>query len=92
MLFRSSSGSAVLAGFDEGELKDIIEKGPYGVFTHAGNVQEFVSTIRSLAADRERCWEMGRNARRFIEGNLTKEVGTGKYVETIKSVVGKRYC
>ena len=87
-----SSGSAVLASFDEGELKDIIEKGPYGVFTHAGNVQEFVSTIRSLAADRERCWEMGRNARRFIEGNLTKEVGTGKYVETIKSVVGKRYC
>ena len=87
-----SSGSAVLASFDDGELKDIIEKGPYGVFTHAGNVQEFVSAIRSLAADRERCWEMGHNARRFIENNLTKEVGTGKYVETIRSVVKKQTC
>lgn len=87
-----SSGSAILASFDEGELKDIIEKGPYGVFTHAGDVQEFVSTIRSLAADRERCWEMGHNARRFIENNLTKEVGTGKYVEAIRSVVEKQTC
>lgn len=82
-----SCGRPVVASFDEGELKDILEKNSCGVFTHAGNVQEFVAAVRSLMSDRERCEAMGRNARRFILDNLTKEVGTRKYVEVIQSVV-----
>ena len=80
-----SSGRAVLANFDEGELKEIVEKNDCGVFTHAGDVQEFVDAIRTLAASPERCSEMGRNGRQFILENLTKEVGTRKYVEVIRS-------
>ena len=57
---------------------------PCGVFTHAGNVTEFVEAVRSLMTDRERCAQMGRNARAFILENLTKEVGTRKYVDVIK--------
>lgn len=79
-----SCGRPVIASFDEGELKEIIESGPCGVFTHAGKVEEFVAAVRSLMADRERCEEMGSNARRFILENLTREVGTRKYVEVIK--------
>ena len=82
-----SCGRPVLANFDEGELKEIIENNNCGVFTHAGNVDEFVETIRSLAADSLRCAEIGKNAREFILNNLTKEVGTQKYVDVIKSVV-----
>ena len=74
----------MIASFDEGELKEIIESGPCGVFTHAGKVEEFAEAIRSLMADRERREQMGRNARAFIIENLTKEVGTRKYVEAIK--------
>lgn len=80
-----SSGRAVLANFDEGELKEIVEKNDCGVFTHAGDVQEFVDAIRTLAASPERCSEMGRNGRQFVLENLTKEVGTRKYVEVIRS-------
>ncbi len=87
-----SCGRPVIASFDEGELKEIIEGasagsasvGPCGVFTHAGKVEEFVAAVRSLMADRERCEEMGSNARSFILENLTKEVGTRKYVDVIK--------
>lgn len=79
-----SCGRPVIASFDEGELKEIIESGPCGVFTHAGKVEEFVAAVRSLMADRERCEQMGRNARKFILENLTKEVGTRKYVEVIR--------
>lgn len=82
-----SCGRPVIASFDEGELKDILEKNNLGVFTHAGNVNEFVEGVKSLAANPILCAEMGRNARQFIMGNLTKEVGTRKYVEVIKSVV-----
>lgn len=63
---------------------------PCGVFIHAGNVDEFVKAIKDLAQNPERCVEMGRNARQFILGNLTKEVGTRKYVEIIRSVVAGR--
>ncbi len=92
-----SCGRPVIASFDEGELKEIIEGtlagstsvGPCGVFTHAGRVDEFIDAVRSLMADRNRCEQMGRNARQFILENLTKEVGTRKYVDVIKQFAGE---
>lgn len=84
-----SSGRAVLANFDDGELKEILEKNHCGVFTLAGDLDGFVQVIDDLVADRDRCEEMGRNGRKFILENLTKEVGTRKYVEVIKSLIQK---
>jgi glycosyltransferase involved in cell wall biosynthesis len=81
-----SCGRPVIASFDEGELKEILEKNNCGVFTHAGNVQEFVAGIKNLAAEPSRRIEMGKNARQFILDNLTKEVGTRKYVDIIRGV------
>ena len=99
-----SSGRAVLANFDEGELKEILEGGsafrpfdpaqgpqaqgpqPCGVFTKAGDLEGFVAAIEELSQQPERCAEMGRNGRQFILENLTREVGTKRYVEVIKSV------
>lgn len=80
-----SCGRPVIASFDEGELKEILEKNNCGVFTHAGDVNEFVEGVKSLAANPILCAEMGRNARQFIIDNLTKEVGTKKYIEVLKS-------
>lgn len=85
-----SCGRPVVANFDEGELKEIIENNNCGVFSHAGNVQEFVDAIKALQEKPARCNEMGANARQFILNNLTKEVGTKKYVDIIKSVIGGR--
>ena len=101
-----SSGRAVLANFDEGELKEILEGGsafrpfdpaqgpqaqepqPCGVFTKAGDLEGFVDAIKELSQQPERCAEMGRNGRQFILDNLTREVGTRKYVEVIRQVAG----
>ena len=80
-----SCGRPVIASFDEGELKEILEKNYLGVFTHAGDVNDFVEGVKSLGANPILCAEMGRNARQFIIDNLTKEVGTKKYIEVLKS-------
>lgn len=80
-----SCGRPVVANFDEGDLKDILENNQCGVFSHAGNVQEFVNAIKALQENPEQCKEMGSNARQFILDNLTKEVGTRKYVDVIRS-------
>lgn len=82
-----SSGRAVLANFDDGELKEILENNHCGAFTKAGDLEGFVSTIENLSQHPEQCAEMGVNGRQFILNNLIREVGTQKYVNVIKSVL-----
>ena len=79
-----SSGRAVLANFDEGELKEIVENNHCGAFTKAGDLEGFVSTIENLSQHPELCAEMGANGRQFILENLTRAVGPQKYVNVIK--------
>ena len=97
-----SASRPVLANFDENELKEIVNgesalrqaqgpqtKKPCGIFTKAGDKEAFKQAILRLYGDRELCKAMGLNGRQFVMDNLTREVGTQKYVEVIKAVVGK---
>lgn len=80
-----SASRPVLANFDENELKTIIEENNCGIFTKAGDKVAFTDAILKLYKDRNLCIEMGKNGRQFVMNNLTKEVGTQKYVDVIKS-------
>ena len=85
-----SASRPVLANFDENELKTIIEQNKCGVFTKAGDENAFIGAILNMYKDRELCKEYGRNGRQFVMENLTKEVGTQKYVDVIKSAVREK--
>lgn len=87
-----SASRPVLANFDENELKDILERNECGIFTKAGDKEAFKKSIVTLYENRDLCWKYGRNGRQFVMDNLTREVGTAKYVEVIKSVVGDKAC
>ena len=80
-----SASRPVLANFDENELKDIIDGHKCGIFTKAGNKETFKASILKLYHNPELCKEYGRNGRQFVMDNLTKEVGTQKYVDVIRS-------
>lgn len=80
-----SASRPVLANFDENELKSIVENNNCGIFTKAGDKVAFTDAILRLYNDRELCKEMGENGRQFVMDNLTKEAGTQKYVDVIKS-------
>lgn len=80
-----SASRPVLANFDENELKTIIEDNNCGIFTKAGDKVAFTDAILKLYYDRELCKEYGRNGRRFVMDNLTRDAGTKKYVNVIKS-------
>lgn len=84
-----SAGRAVVASFDEGELTYILDHYKCGKSAPAGDVKIFVEVIRSMAADRKTCEEMGQNARKLIMEQFTREYGTQRYVDIIKSVVEK---
>lgn len=80
-----SASRPVLASFDENELKDIITDHHCGLFTKADDREAFKASILELYHHPELCKEYGRNGRQFVMDNLTKEVGTQKYVDVIKS-------
>lgn len=84
-----SASRPVLANFDENELKQIVEKHNCGIFTKAGDKEAFKQSILALYNNREMAVEMGKNGRQFVMDNLTREVGTQKYVDVIKSVVAE---
>ena len=85
-----SCGRPVLANFDEGELQMILTKNELGVFTKAGDLEGFVEAIRQLASEPKKCAEMGARGRQFVLDNLTKDAGTRKYAEVLRSVCESR--
>lgn len=85
-----SASRPVLANFDENEIKTILENNKCGIFTKAGDKVAFTDAIIYLYQHPELCQEYGKNGRQFVMENLTKEIGTAKYVEVIKEVVAAK--
>lgn len=83
-----SASRPVLANFDENELKDILVGNECGIFTKAGDKDAFKRSIIKLYENRDLCKKYGRNGRQFVMDNLTREIGTQKYVDVIKEVCG----
>lgn len=81
--------SAVIANFDEGELKQIIENNGCGVFTKAGDVNAFSEAIVQLSQYPQECEKMGQNGRCFVMENLEKEKCTKRYADIITSIAKK---
>lgn len=81
-----SASRPVLANFDENEIKTILSENECGVFTKAGDKQAFTDAILELYRNREMCRKYGENGRKFVMENLTREIGTQKYVDVIMSV------
>lgn len=85
-----SASRPVLANFDPNELKQIINNSHCGVFTEAGDKATFIEAIQFLADHPDECVMYGKNGRKFIEANLTKEIGTSKLVNIIKEFENNR--
>lgn len=84
-----SASRPVLANFDENELKDILVGNECGIFTKAGDKDAFKRSIIKLYENRDLCKKYGTNGRQFVMDNLTREVGTQRYVDVIKEVCNK---
>lgn len=80
-----SAERPVLASFDKGsELDDIVTGSNCGICVEANDPDALRTAILQLAENKAACAEMGKNGRRYIEENLTREIGTSKWVETMR--------
>ncbi len=80
----------VLASFDEDSAlaKQIASCG-CGINAPAGDLQALVAAVKQLYCDRAKAADMGKTGRDYVLNNLDKEKCTGRYVQTIRSVVEK---
>lgn len=84
-----SAGRPVLANFDDGELRYILESNGCGIFINADDVNAMVNAISRLSENISECNEMGRRGRKFIETKLRKDMNTSRYRDVIKQLVNK---
>lgn len=83
-----SASRPVLASFDKGsELDQIVTESNSGICVEANDPDAFRDAVLQLAANRETCLGMGRNGRRYIEENLTRKIGTAKWVEVVEQIL-----
>lgn len=83
-----SAARPLLVSFDENsELHEILESNKTGIFVKAGDKEALYNAILELYSNPEQRKIMGENGRAFILKNLTRDIGTSKYVEVIKSVI-----
>ncbi|MFQ9703463.1 MAG: glycosyltransferase [Enterocloster clostridioformis] len=79
-----SCGRPVIASFDKNPCLEIISKEKCGVFAQAGDVDALIIQIKKLRQNSKLCKEMGTNARRYIEMNLSRKKSTERLVRIIE--------
>lgn len=84
-----SAECPVIANFDENEIKTILSENNCGIFTKAGDKEAFKNAILELYSNKDKAVQLGKNGRQFIMENLTREIGTSKYVKVVKEVANK---
>lgn len=82
-----SAERPVIANFDENEIKTILTENNCGVFTKAGDKVALKNAILDLYNDKDKAVQLGKNGHSFIMNNLTREIGTRKYVEAVRKTV-----
>lgn len=79
-----SAERPILASFDiNSELSTIISKADCGLCVQAGEKEALKQAILELYNNRTAAQALGRKGRRFVMENLTREMGTSKYVGII---------
>ncbi len=82
-----SAARPVLACFDkDSELDHIVTDHDCGICVPPDDAEAFRQAILQMAGDKEACRRQGANGRQYIEDNLTRAVGTAKWVEVIRRV------
>lgn len=82
-----ATGTGILAQFDAGsELDQTVQDAKCGVTVEPGNIEKIAEAIRSLAADKAKCKEYGRNARMYAVDHISKDKAVSEYARIIRNI------
>ncbi len=82
-----SAERPVLASFDKGyELDRVITEAECGICVQADDKDALKEAILNMYENRDNLKVQGANGRKYIMENLTREIGTSKWVEVMKNI------
>jgi glycosyltransferase involved in cell wall biosynthesis len=83
-----AAGRPVLLAID-GVIRQVVEQADGGTFVPPGDEAALAQALLELAGDRERCREMGLNARRYVEANFDRAALAEKLADLLEAMGGK---
>jgi colanic acid biosynthesis glycosyl transferase WcaI len=89
MLEFMSCACPLILGVD-GQARDIMEQARAGVFIEPENPEELVSAVIRLAKGRALREELGKNGRRYILQNFSRERKAFHYIEILQTMMNER--
>lgn len=85
-----SAERPILASFDiDSQLSSIIKESNSGICVQAGDKEKLKEVVLNLFNNKIEAAQMGLNGRKFVLANLTREIGTAKYIDVINSIQEK---
>ncbi|MDP3443879.1 MAG: glycosyltransferase family 4 protein [Ignavibacteria bacterium] len=85
-----SAEKPIIASFDiDSELSQIIRMAKCGICVPADDPMTLKNAIINMFIQRDHLQETGKNGRKYILGNLTRAIGTSKYIELINRTARK---
>ena len=84
-----AAGRPVLLAID-GVIRQVVEAAQGGVFVQPGDEAALAAALVEFAAGRERCREMGRSARQYMETHFDRAALAGKLADLLEAMVKER--
>lgn len=81
-----ASGKPVLCQID-GVIREVVEKYDAGIFVEPGSPDSLASAVKLLAADPERCRQMGENGRKAVCEHFSREQTSALMEEMMYSML-----
>lgn len=86
-----ATGTAIIGSFDTGgELDKTLREAGCGYCVEAGDSSKLAETIKELHANPDKVSQMGSNARKYAEENVSKSKAVGQYIEIIEDTVKRK--
>ncbi len=74
----------VFCGDEKGEVARLLAEHDCGLSAEPGDAIKLAHLIRSLASDRERCAQMGSNARAMLDQHFSREAALAKWKDVLR--------
>ncbi len=73
-----------------GEAREVLERAQAGVYVPPEEPREMARAILALSADREKCREMGRRGRHFVEEHYSRQTQARQLVDLLEGLLPNR--
>lgn len=85
-----AAGTAILAAVPENSaIADLLQKANCGIWIPPQDPASMAEALTSIAQEKDKLLEMGKNGRNYLEGNLSRKSQTNAYLSLLRDVVEK---